>query len=256
MSVTGLIVFAIFFVFGVIGLVKGFFKKIFTVVTLVACFFIAGALTGPVSDWAINNTGMTKSIESATFSVLETTMAADPVLSSPELTRQLTEEERSYFTANPSAVLDKVNEYTKELKLPANFVKEMTLTESDIRKAMLDSGVTLKDMVLHNAASRLAGHIVKIIVFLLICLGVYIAMRIIFAVLKITGRFKVVSMGNRFGGLLIGLAEGFLVVWIFMMFITMLNPLPIGQAAMAQIGESPVLKALYDSNLLWNFVNI
>lgn len=256
MSITALLVFAIFFIFAVIGLVRGFFKKIFTVVALVACFFIAGALTGPVSDWAINNTKLSSSIEDATYSVLDTTTAGDPLLSSQEATHRLTESELSVITSNPSMVIDTVNQYTEGLMLPVNFKKTMTLTESEVRGLLLDPDVTIRSIVLRSAASRIAGHIVKILVYLLICLGVYIALRIIFAVLKFTGRFKAVSMGNRFGGLLVGLGEGLLVVWIFMMFITMLNPLPIGQAAMSQIGESPVLKALYDSNLLWNFVRI
>ena len=256
MSITGILVIAIFVVLGLIGLARGFLKKIFTVATLVACFFIAGALTLPISDWAINNTKMTTSIENATYSLLDSSTAKDPVLSSDEATHVLTETELSYMTSDPDTVIDTVKKYTDSLMLPANFKNEMTLSAEDVRSSLLEPGVTIRSMVLRSAAKRIAGHIVKIIVYLSICLAVYIAMRIVFAVLKITEKFKVISAGNRIGGLLIGLGEGLLVVWVFMMFVTVLNPLPVGQAAMAQIGENPVLKALYDSNLLWNFVHI
>ena len=256
MSITALLVIAIFVVLGLIGLIKGFLKKIFTVATLVACFFIAGALTVPISDWAINNTKLSASIEEAVYPIIEQSAANDPVLSSEEATHVLGEAELSFMTSNPDSVIETVNKYTDSLSLPANFKKEMTLSQEDVRSALLEPGITIRSMVIKAAAKRLAGHIVKIIVYLSVCLAVYIAMRIVFAVLKFTGRIKVLSAGNHIAGMFIGLGEGLLVVWVFMMFVTMINPLPAGRAAMTQIGENPVLKALYDSNLLWNFVHI
>ncbi len=159
MSITLLIVIAIFFILGLSGFVTGFLRKIFTTVTLIACVFIAGALTAPISALVLQNTEMNK-------------------------------------------------------------------------------------------------FVAKIIVYLSICLAVYIAMRIIFSVLKIAEKFKPVAAVNHIAGMLVGIAEGLFLVWLFMLFVTMLQAFPIGQGALADIDGNPFLKFLYDNNVLLNFVRV
>ena len=87
----------------------------------------------------------------------------------------------------------------------------------------------------------------------LFLIAILIIKVILYAVDILTG-LPVINFVNAVGGMLLGIVQALLWIWIFFIVITVLcNTLP-GQIVMEQIDSSEILKTLYDKNLLMNVI--
>ena len=138
-------------------------------------------------------------------------------------------------------------------------IEEMALPQS-IRDALLENnnseiysalGVDkFQDYVAGYIAGCITNGIGYIISFLIAILIIKV---ILYAVDILTG-LPVINFVNAVGGMLLGIVQALLWIWIFFIVITVLcNTLP-GQIVMEQIDSSEILKTLYDKNLLMNVI--
>lgn len=89
-----------------------------------------------------------------------------------------------------------------------------------------------------------------VISFALITLALYLLATILNAIMKL----PVLHSLNRMGGLVAGLAEGLLAVWVFFLVITLLCSTEFGKECMYRIGNGKVLSFLYNANPLMRFL--
>ncbi|MBS4899214.1 MAG: CvpA family protein [Clostridiales bacterium] len=258
MSNTGLIVLVILFIFGVVGLLKGFFRIVFTTVTLIACVFLAGAFTGPTTAWLKNNTHIYQSMNEKVASLIDGKISKDAAFNNLIKTyggdNTLSDREKSYIQANSTDISETVNNYFQNLPIPANIRSDLSVTGSDIKDQLGSAGATLKSTVVNSVSWRITNMIMTVIVYLAICLIVYIIMRIIFAILKLAEKFPGVTTLNRFGGLLIGLVEGLFVVWLLMCLLILFAGTDAGRTMLSDINSNKVLTFIYNTNPIWQLI--
>ena len=83
---------------------------------------------------------------------------------------------------------------------------------------------------------------------------VFVALRILTFVLDIIGRLPLINGINKMTGLVAGLAEGLVVVWILGIGLTLIGTTELGQSAALCVQESKVLSVIYGYNLLQEIV--
>ena len=83
---------------------------------------------------------------------------------------------------------------------------------------------------------------------------VFVALRILAFVLDIVGRLPLINRINKMTGLVAGLAEGLVVVWILGIGLTLIGTTELGQSAALCVQESKVLSVIYGYNLLQEIV--
>lgn len=92
--------------------------------------------------------------------------------------------------------------------------------------------------------------LINIGTFLVICLLVKILLHIISASLNIIGNLPVIGGINRISGLIAGIVQGIIVVWIGFIVITLFANNELGYQLLTLISESSILSNIYNNNIL------
>lgn len=111
-------------------------------------------------------------------------------------------------------------------------------------KLMEDIGVyeKLGDYAANFVLQRLAWILSFVITSILLS--------VIIHVLDLIARLPVLKSINHFGGLIIGLLEGVIVVWLLFFVVVLCQGSEFGREMMASIQQQPILKFLYDYNMI------
>ena len=96
----------------------------------------------------------------------------------------------------------------------------------------------------------LSNIVVNILAGLITFLVVTVVSRCILYSLDLLSKIPVLGVANRLGGAAIGLVTGLVIVWVGFLVITLMYNNGIGQESLRQIGDSRILSALYESNIL------
>ncbi len=131
------------------------------------------------------------------------------------------------------------------LQLPEefqNFFSEHVTDGAD--KFMEDTGVygKLGDYAANFVLQRLAWILSFTIILILLSVIVHM--------LDLITKLPVLKSINRLGGLIIGLMEGVLVVWLLFLLIVLCQNSELGKEMMTSIQQQPILKFLYDYNMI------
>lgn len=102
---------------------------------------------------------------------------------------------------------------------------------------------------IEQVASLATQRIAWVISFLLIS----ILLGILVHVLDILAKLPVIESINHLGGLAVGLLEGLVVVWILLFVIVLCQGTEWGRAMMESMQENPLLRLLYENNVLEQF---
>lgn len=196
------------------GLTRGFVKTIFTLFGLVAAIAAAVFLSPQLSSWLADTSlydGVEKQVENV---VTDSGSSGEDGLS--------------------------IGEAAKVFALPSMLTGE------------LQSGSTgfSQENLTDYTVSYLTGKIIDIIAFVIILLAVWILLAILAHVLNLLTHAPVLNALNRFGGLLVGIIKGMLILWVFCLVIMLAAGLNVGTDLYAQIQESSFLNWVYNHNLL------
>ena len=98
----------------------------------------------------------------------------------------------------------------------------------------------------------IANLILNILAFLVALLVSWIIIRLLLTALSVFTALPIVGGVNRILGLLIGLVQGLLIVWVLFLILSLFASTPACKPFMDEISRTPILEALYNSNLLMN----
>lgn len=98
-------------------------------------------------------------------------------------------------------------------------------------------------------AGYMADLILNLITYVVALLVVFVLLRIASMALDILTHIPVLHGLNHVFGLVIGLAQGVVVIWIAFLIITICSSTRLGGQLLGMIYESPILEALYDGNI-------
>lgn len=99
----------------------------------------------------------------------------------------------------------------------------------------------------------MAGLILNIATFVITLALVHLILRMTVLTLDNLSKLPVLHSINQTLGMVLGIGQGLLVVWVAFLVITVLGNTEAGQRLMGMIHESPVLETLYNMNIFLEF---
>lgn len=100
-----------------------------------------------------------------------------------------------------------------------------------------------------------AKTLTNIIAFVLAFIIIYLALKLILFSLDLIARLPVLHGINKTAGLLLGLAESLVFIWVFFLAITIFFTGKTGENLMAMVNDSLFLRFLYSNNYLLKIVS-
>ncbi len=100
----------------------------------------------------------------------------------------------------------------------------------------------------------IADVILNVVSFLVTLMIAHVIVRGILGALDIFAHFPVLYSVNHIGGLIVGLVQGVILVWIIMLIMSMFSGTQVGMDLMQQVDTSVLLKPIYQSNIFMKIV--
>ena len=100
------------------------------------------------------------------------------------------------------------------------------------------------------AARELSINIIRFAIFLILLIGLKIAIRCISALANLIAKIPLIKQFNALGGILYGLIRGFVIVFVGLMIIQFVTNMEPNNKAYQYIEESYITKPLYDNNII------
>ncbi len=260
-------------VFAVKGWVRGFFRIILTTMSLVLTIVLAAVLMTPITNLVIEKTGIRKSIESG----IESTLGWDS--DGQEGVPAIDKLDEILKSASPDALI----KYLREIGIsnPEDVAGELSggvnedtvkAAENKIIEGLSFPGILKNDLIKDNNAEKyrelgvtgfkgyiarsISNLLVKILVYIALVIVIYVLIRILLMISKMITGIPIVHGINKLFGLLVGLAEGLLFVWLACFVVTLFAETEFGLKVVGTIHQSGFLTFLYDNNWLMKGVDV
>ena len=207
------------------GYTKGFLRIVFSLVAWVIVLVFVSWATPHVSQWIQENTTIYEKIEAAAC------------------------EESVRRAAQGKMEEGAVEQYGEAgelgLDLPESVMAQIVSGASGAADTVLaETGVYA------GIAQSLAGFIVQGIAFVTVLILSWILVHVISALLGIVSHIPILKGVNRFTGMLAGLMQGLLIVWIAFYIVALCSAGETGRVIVSYINQSAFLKELYENNIL------
>lgn len=226
-----LIVIAIMALSVFVGYRKGLVKIVASLLATVIIIVLVGMFTPSVSRWIRKATPLESVIQK-------------------EMMKMLTEEpEEGKETSKEELPKEEQISLIENSELPA-FFKEMLL-ENNNKEVYKALGV---EHFMDYTGAYVAKVIADIIAFLVTFLVVSIVVRIAISVLGIIDKLPLIGGMNRLAGGAVGVGIGIVIVWILFIVVTLLYDTDLGRTCFENIETNPILKTMYDNNLLMKYI--
>lgn len=221
------------------GYKKGIVRIVFSIGSLIIAIALASILTPYINQYLRYNTTLYTNIEEKCIELLS---KSDEQGNDPQNDEGSSLDDESVTTEDGQAQQTEVQSILDEQQLP-------TSLKDSIEKMSL----SVEEQA-HSAQTAVAGSIADMalsaICFVATLLIIRIVLMILSRVLNIITKLPIIHGLNQFAGLVFGLAEGLLIVWIFFIFLTCILQTEFGQSCVEMIVENEVLTYLFDHNLL------
>lgn len=223
-------------------------------VIAVAAVLIAFALKG-------RKVGFIKTIFSI-FSIIIAIVVSSAL--SPYVSKALRTNEKFYNYIN-ERVEDVINlkvedKDTATVSEQADAINKLSLPES-IKKNLLENknnSEVYKALRVDTFKEYVNGYITTIVInaiaFIITYLIVTILLFVLCIALNIISKLPIINGLNKTAGLLVGLFEGLLVIWMLCIVLTAFSSTESAQKLFELIKESQFLSCLYDNNLLMRLI--
>lgn len=216
------------------GYKKGIVRIVFSIGSLMIAIALAAIFTPYMNEYLRYNTNVYTSIEEKCVELLGRSDGQGETVPVDEQST-VAEKEGQVQQREVQSILS-------EQRLPASLkesIQKMSLSvEEQAQSAQTAVAGSIADMAL------------SAICFVATLLMVRIVLMILSRVLNIITKLPIIHGINQFAGLVFGLAEGVLIVWIFFIFLTCILQTAFGQNCVKMILDNEVLTYLFDHNLL------
>ena len=221
---------AILIVAGLLGYINGLIKTILNLVLGAVTFALVVFVSPYVCDYLQEQTPLPGFIQTKVESIVleKAEEKLQEGISLEQLGLDGLVEELPFLPAMKDAVLES-----------ERFQEQAT---QEVRELASDIGAVVAEKVI-----VLIGYFSTFVV-------VFVALRILAFVLDVIGHLPLINGINKMTGLVAGLAEGLVVVWILGIGLTLIGTTELGQSAALCVRESKVLSVIYEYNLLQEIV--
>lgn len=195
-----------------LGFKRGLTGSIFKILSFIIAIAIAAVLFKPVSNFIINNTLIDDKIEESILNIVE-----DEVQESGKV-----EED----TNLPNAMINYINE--------------------SIENAANDAKTTIVKSTAHNITLTIINAGSAILLFII----ARIALIFVKALTNLITELPIIKQFDKLGGIIYGLVEGLIIVFILLAIISFISPLIEQTGIIIALNKSVVGSILYNNNLL------
>ena len=226
-TVVVIIILILFFFY---GLRRGYLKIVLTTLALIVTIVAAGLLAPHLSKWlgtTFIGTGIEKSIDSYMDKKID---------------------KQSEALVNKTKEMQET--VIEKLPLPKFLKKDISKKNETSQYKLLDVS-TFKEYI----SKRLSNIILQAISYIILLIVIYAVLRIILKIVGVIGKIPIIGGINRLLGGILCLVEGLLILWCLCFLITAISGTAFGESVLKVINESPVLKLIYDNNLLGMLVS-
>ena len=252
MNILTIIIIAIFLLFMILGYRKGLVRTVLKFVLAVVAFFLAYLLTPVLTDVLIKNTRIDdyiiKKIDNKIYETtkqkIENEMNESYGMVNEQLCSELTDR-----ALNTTLTRSEEIEFINSLKLP-QYVST-ALIENNNKEVMEELSV---DSFYDYLAIYVARMILRAVVFGFLYLSLWIIFKVIMLIAMMAASLPVVSTANKIAGMLFGLLEALIIVWVFFAIVSVFINTDFGTKISEQVEQSPLLKMLFDKNIIINTI--
>lgn len=179
---------------------------------------------------------------------------------SPVINKQVQQNEKfmDYTTKKISEVID-FKDSGKKVTDQVNFINKLPVPKA-MRESLVENNnkEVYKTMAVKNFKEYVSESISRMIinagVFVVVFIIISIALGVICLALDIISKLPVINGLNKTAGLLAGLIQGIVVVWIGFLILTAFAGTKFGQDVFELINNNTFLSILYNNNMLLKFV--
>ena len=219
MNWTLLAILAILIVNVLIGIKRGLIKMLFSALSVVVVVIITSIFAPKLAEYLKDNTTWDDSLKSKTES----------------------------FLLDKGIIKDNVEIDVSELPLP-DMIKDKI---ADGTENVIEQGVKGYN---EAVVTKVSGVIFSAIVYIVFFVVAMALTSIICMILDVVSKLPVLNQINKTGGGIIGLIQGLIVVWLFMIIVMIFGNTEFAMAVHEDINSNPILTFLYDKNAIMYFV--
>lgn len=213
--------------FAIRGYRRGIVRSVLSLASILLTFFLVGAIQPYVSDAISKYTPLESMVQESVENVMKTRILNELSLPGNPLTgssafegMEITEEQQT--------------DWLNICEIPEGFQEGIGVTAKEAAEDFI-----------RRVSIYITEGIMKILCFLITFTVVYLIIR--FAALAVTAvaHLPGIRTVNQMLGGAFGLCEGFLVLWLVTLFVTLLLPSDLGQIVISGINANPLLASLY-----------
>ena len=212
-----------------LGYKQGLVGVAYKILSFIVALVLAFVLSGPVSQFLIENTELDETIHNT----------IEKTLSSKE-SENKTETENNIVNDSKSENETKVENDSNMSAVITDYVAEQ------VKKTTAD--------VQNNVATTVADGVTNNIVYAITFIGIFIIARILLIVIKFfaeaIAKLPIIKQFNEIGGLLYGVLRGLLLVFLFFAIVSLLASIFDIKGFLEVINSSFIGKFAYNNNLL------
>ncbi len=233
------VVLAIFAVSIIIGWRKGFVRIVFSLLATIVALVLTLILSPVTINLLKNQSGVYDKIYEGVDSFIDLEEAYDNLVKTEDDGQKTLEEKLDLMMENiglPSIIRQSV--------MDSDVVKSFSDEKSEeFQKNQL---AKLEKVVCENLTTTTINALGIIITLVVVALALFILGK----TLDLLAKLPLIRHVNAWLGIIVGAAEGLLIVWIFFTIVTMFAATPFGQNMLGMVTENSFLQFLYDKNVI------
>ncbi|MDY3766674.1 MAG: CvpA family protein [Lachnospiraceae bacterium] len=219
MNILSIIILLVILLFIVRGYRKGFVQMIASMTTLILSLFLVSAATPYISSALKDHTPVYEVIEKKCASLIQS--GTDEVNTKVEQVK-----------------------WIDDLKIPG-FLQEMLKENNNTVSYAKMNVESFGEYISHFLATIILNIISYIVTFII----VMILLKVAVGALGLLTHLPVIHGVNRILGAVMGLLQSLILIWLFLLVVTLFGNAEWGSYIMKMINDSAVLTALYDANI-------
>ena len=213
--------------FAIRGYRRGIVRSVLSLASIILTFFLVGMMQPYVSDVINKYTPLETMVRESVENVMKTrilnelSLPGDPLSESGAF-------EGMEITGEQQA------DWLTICEIPEGFQEGIGVTAKEVAEDFIE-----------RVSIYITEGIMKILSFLATFAAVYLVIRLAALAVIAVAHLPGIKTVNQMLGGVFGLCEGFLILWLITMFVTLLLPSDLGQIVISGINANPLLASLY-----------
>lgn len=241
-------VLAVLCIFALAGMRKGVIRIAVSLAAMIVTIAVTTFASPVLSEYIRNNTQWDDKIEKSIYE----NVSRDG--------KSYGEDDSKPIESGVSSYVDDIEEkvavISERMKLPESLTNSISksVTSALVEAAGDSAASTLKDIASKIFAAQMTLIIVNAVSYCVVFIVLYIVLKLLTSVTGIISRLPVIHQADRLLGILAGIVEGLIVVWLVFAIVTAAGNSSWAADILAQIHENSFLEFVYNNNLIMKII--